>query len=231
MSIWRGTGDGNLMPPSAIHLGNATTSGLAAGDFDGDGIVDLVTTESASDSVVVLLGQPGGTFVSEGTYSCGKGPQFVAAADLDWDGKLDLVTANQTGNTVSVLINQKPTPWSKVGAPLLGSAGYPSLIGAGPLTPGSSGALTLSAALPTSPAVLLLALTSTPAPFKGGTLVPVPVLSALPFATPTTGTIPFAWSSWPAGLSGLSFYFQYAIEDAGAVHGVSLSNAVKALVP
>ncbi len=194
-------------------------------------MLDLVSMQSATASVVVLLGHRDGSFVPAGIYGTGTGPAALAAGDLDRDGRPDLVIVDKVANSLSILLNQKPTPWSKLGAPLLGSAGYPSLIGAGPLTPGSSGALTLSAALPTSPAVLLLALASTPAPFKGGTLVPVPVLSALPFATPATGTIPFAWSSWPAGLSGLSLFFQYAIQDAGAVHGVSLSNAVKALVP
>ena len=68
-------------------------------------------------------------------------------------------------------------------------------------------------------------------PFKGGTLVPVPVSLMLPLATSPSGDAPLPWTAWPAGLSGLDLYFQYAIQDAGAVHGVALSNAVKADVP
>ena len=45
------------------------------------------------------------------------------------------------------------------------------------------------------------------------------------------GSLPLAWPTWPGGLSGLSLYFQYAIQDAGAVCGVALSNALRADVP
>ncbi len=165
--------------------------------------------------MLVLLGAGDGTFTSAGNYEAGNRPVFIAAGDLDRDGKLDAVVADDFGNAVSVLLNNTHSPWSKLGSALLGSDGFPSLIGAGTLAPESPGTLTLSAAVPSSPAVLLLALASTPVPFKGGTLVPAPVLSAIPMTTSTTGTIPLAWSTWPAGLSGLAIFFQYAIQDGG----------------
>jgi hypothetical protein len=79
--------------------------------------------------------------------------------------------------------------------------------------------------------VLFTSTTSTPAPFKGGTLVPVPVGIALPLLTSGTGGVSLAWPSWPAGLSGLDLFFQAAIADGGAPNGVALSNALRADVP
>ncbi len=125
------------------------------------------------------------------------------------------------------------SPWTNLGFALPGVNGNPSLVGTGPLTTGSAGTLTLSnAAGPGATAILFVSLSSTPAPFKGGTLVPVPILLQLTlFTAGNPGSIPLGWASWPSGLSGQSLYFQYAIADAGAVNGVALSNALRANVP
>ena len=69
------------------------------------------------------------------------------------------------------------------------------------------------------------------APFKCGTLVPVSVTFEFPLFTNGSGAIPLGWANWTGGLSGLSLYFQYAIQDSFAVCGVSLSNAMRADVP
>jgi hypothetical protein len=45
------------------------------------------------------------------------------------------------------------------------------------------------------------------------------------------GDILLPWTAWPSGLSGVSLYFQYAIQDVAAVKGVALSNALGADVP
>ncbi|MGQ0551685.1 MAG: TolB family protein [Planctomycetota bacterium] len=122
-------------------------------------------------------------------------------------------------------------PFTDLGQALPGLNGVPSLAGMGDLTEGSVGALALIGAAPAALSSLSIALTSTPTPFKCGTLVPVPIAASLFLFTDASGAILLGWSSWPAGLSGLSLYFQYAIQDAAAVCGVSLSNALRADVP
>jgi hypothetical protein len=114
---------------------------------------------------------------------------------------------------------------------LAGINGEPELEGDGPLTPGSAGTLVLSSAAPSKLAVLFLSFTSTPTPFKCGTLVPWPLPSQFSVFTNGAGSITIPWASWPGSLSGLSIYFQYAIKDAAAVCGVALSNALRADVP
>src|SRR5690348_1882874 len=87
----------------AASLPGVASVAVAAGDFNGDGKVDLVTANPTTDNVSVLLGQGAGAFQAPTTFATGSGPRAVAVADFNGDGKLDLVTANSTGDTVSVL--------------------------------------------------------------------------------------------------------------------------------
>lgn len=65
--------------------------GLAAGDFDGDGRVDLAAT-TLGNQVHVLLGNGDGTFQAPQPYDAGgSGIQdAVTAVDVNGDGRLDL---------------------------------------------------------------------------------------------------------------------------------------------
>jgi Tol biopolymer transport system component len=122
-------------------------------------------------------------------------------------------------------------PWTNEGAALAGITGLPGLAGTGSLEAGSSGNLVLTDAAPTAPALLFVSLGSTPAPFKGGTLKALPALLVLPLGTDAAGelALPFVW---PAGIPpATQIWFQYAIQDAAAVSGVSLSNAVSGVTP
>ena len=65
----------------------------------------------------------------------------------------------------------------------------------------------------------------------GDTLCASPEVATLALVTGGTGALALPWSSWDAGLSGLSLFFQYAIDDGAAIHGVALSNCEKADTP
>jgi hypothetical protein len=80
--------------------------GVAAGDFNGDGSLDLVTDSWADDRVVVLFGDGKGRFTTPGTYvSVGKHPyQRVRVADLNGDGRADIVSPNLEGDNVTILL-------------------------------------------------------------------------------------------------------------------------------
>lgn len=85
------------------------TFGIDAGDFNGDGKLDLVVgyQDPSSNSVSVLLGNGDGTFRPPVDYGTGNEPGAVAVADLNHYGKLDIVAANFgvfAGTTVSVLL-------------------------------------------------------------------------------------------------------------------------------
>jgi hypothetical protein len=93
VSILLGNGDGSFQP----HIDYATgknPSALAAGDFNGDGKLDLAIVNTQDGSVSVLLGQGEGTFQSQVVYQV-PGAQLpgLVIGDFNNDHKLDLVVS------------------------------------------------------------------------------------------------------------------------------------------
>jgi FG-GAP-like repeat len=85
------------------------THGIAAGDFDGDGNLDLATDSWGVDSVILVFGDGKGNFGPGKFYKVGKRPyQRLRAADLNKDSKPDIVTTNLEGGNVTVLLNSGP---------------------------------------------------------------------------------------------------------------------------
>lgn len=80
--------------------------GVAVGDFNGDGMLDFVSTNDApASSVSIRLGDGNGGFVSPAVpeVSVGAAPHPIAVGDFNGDGFLDFATANQgTANNVSI---------------------------------------------------------------------------------------------------------------------------------
>ncbi|HVT98635.1 MAG TPA: Ig-like domain repeat protein [Acidobacteriaceae bacterium] len=99
-------GGGGSFQASAL-LAAPVPDGIAsitAGDFDGDGKLDLAAVSAFARTVTVFHGRGDGNFDAvPASPSIGAGPQWIAAGDVNGDGKVDLVSANLDG-TVSVLL-------------------------------------------------------------------------------------------------------------------------------
>ncbi len=87
------------------YAANHFPIGIAIGDLDGDGHVDIATGSASDQNVVVLRGYGDGTFGGVEVRSIGEAPTDLAIADLNGDGKLDLATANYFTGSMSVLLN------------------------------------------------------------------------------------------------------------------------------
>jgi len=132
-------------------------------------------------------------------------------------------------------INVLPTidfdPWEDLGNGKAGIAGVPVLTGSGPLLGNTTYGFDLADARALSFAFQVFGVAAIDAPFKGGTLVPTPSFVTGPLPVFLDGTISYT-ATWPDGLpSGLETYWQWWIQDAGAVFGWSASNAVKGTLP
>ena len=213
-----------------------------AGDFDGDGCLDQVLSVPGDDgagfnaaAARVVSGWDGSVLVDLQGVSQGLRFDVVhdGGVDLDGDGRPEVVTgfpyddvAGVDTGRVRAWSGALPT-WSAVGAGLAGTGGVPDLRGKGLLAPGTPGRLELVGAASGAPALVLGSIGSLALPFKGGTLYAVPPLLELLLATDGSGALLLPWSRWPAGFPDLTqLVFQVALADAGAFHGVALSNAL-----
>src|SRR5260370_42672145 len=71
---------------------------VAVGDFNGDGVQDLVIANFGSNNVSVLLGNGDGTFQGARNFAAGASPNSVAVGDFNGDGVQDLAVVNDFGS-------------------------------------------------------------------------------------------------------------------------------------
>ena len=100
--IFLGKGDGTFTAGTVIST-VATPVAMHAGDFNGDGKIDLAVADVTDDVVAVLLGNGDGTFQPPTKLSVSASPHSVIVDDFNQDGKLDIATSNYLGG-VSVLL-------------------------------------------------------------------------------------------------------------------------------
>ena len=110
IALLRGTGGGRFArmagsPVRAIDGVAPHNHGLAASDFDGNGALDLATSNNNGNSVSVLLGDGRGGFrpAAGSPFRVGRAPYPLAVGDLDGDGDSDVATPDVNGHTISVL--------------------------------------------------------------------------------------------------------------------------------
>jgi hypothetical protein len=107
LSVLPGNGDGTFQPQATYPVGNqGNTAGqaLLATDINGDGKLDLVVANPASNSVGVLLGNGNGTFQTQQTYAAGNGPSRFVVGDFNADGAADIAVVNSGDSTVGIML-------------------------------------------------------------------------------------------------------------------------------
>ncbi|NML65656.1 hypothetical protein HHL22_10610 [Hymenobacter sp. RP-2-7] len=115
-----GTNTGVFGNGTTIMAGYSPAS-IALGDIDGDGDLDMLTSNQSSNTVSVRLnggdatGSTSGVFVAPASVNIpevavGSRPSYLVLADVDGDGDLDVLTANYYSNSVSVRLNQAALP-------------------------------------------------------------------------------------------------------------------------
>jgi hypothetical protein len=93
----------DLFPARAYPTSGAPLA-VRLGDTDGDGDLDAVVADSATNSVGIMRNRGDGTFLGVQKLPTGTTPVSVALGDLDNDGDLDIVSANSGANTITVIL-------------------------------------------------------------------------------------------------------------------------------
>jgi len=107
VGVLLGNGNGTFQPMVAYSAGaNNSIRKVAVADVNADGKPDVLTANSFTNTVGVLLGNGNGTFRPVVTYSSGGfgDPFDLVAADVNGDGKLDVLTANYNTSSAGVLL-------------------------------------------------------------------------------------------------------------------------------
>jgi hypothetical protein len=106
VSVFLGDGRGEFSTgPGSPWAAGATTFAAAAGDFNGDGRLDVAVDGYDTGTVIVLLGDGAGKFrgAPGGPIFVGTTPTGVAVADFDGDGNQDIVAAVNGGGSLAIL--------------------------------------------------------------------------------------------------------------------------------
>ena len=213
------------------HVG-ANVSGL--GDLDQDGYPDLLVGSTDGNPfwgppVQVFSGHDGSVLYTckASTFQAPFGAALAGVGDVNADGFLDWAVGTPWVATIKLF---SPVGiWNDLGHGLAGTAGVPSLSGAGLLLGGEATSIALAGALTSHPVVLVIGLTRIDQAFKGGVMVPHPDLLHLSVTDASGGR---AWSTtWPQPASTQSFYFQAWLKDPQGVEGWAASNGLRAQSP
>ncbi|HZL98989.1 MAG TPA: right-handed parallel beta-helix repeat-containing protein [Planctomycetota bacterium] len=189
-------------------------------------------TGTADDDLALLSGSP--------ARDAGRNDFVPAGLLADAAGATrfhDDPAAPDAGNGTPPLVDMgaleggAPVVWTALGGGTPNGQGRSVLRGAGPLLAGTSGSLKLTHYMPGAAAPLFLSLGAGAAPFKGGTLVAFPPILVVWFWIDVEYEFTLAWPAWPAGASGLTLVFQFALGEPSGLFDTSLSNGLTASVP
>ncbi len=96
---------GGIFAPKVDYTTGTDVRGVAIGDLNGDGKMDIATANATSANVSVFLNTGTGSLATKVDYSTANNPRYVEIGDMNGDGKPDLVVSGLNGG-VAVLLNR-----------------------------------------------------------------------------------------------------------------------------
>ena len=110
IAVLLGNGDGTFQPgivsagPSNTNIYPALDASMGIADFDGDGAVDIVISDTQNNMYILLAGDNQGHFTLKDTWFDGNSTGDIHVADLNGDGHMDFVVHGGLSASVSVYL-------------------------------------------------------------------------------------------------------------------------------
>ncbi|RMD99286.1 MAG: VCBS repeat-containing protein [Deltaproteobacteria bacterium] len=104
VSVVYGKGNGEYENQLRFSVGSHPQS-VAAADFNGDGLLDVVAGHTEEDAIalLILLANDNATFKRPIRFAVGRQPRAGVIEDLDGDGRLDIAVTNKIEDSISFL--------------------------------------------------------------------------------------------------------------------------------
>ncbi|MBI4641852.1 MAG: VCBS repeat-containing protein [Candidatus Tectomicrobia bacterium] len=103
--IFKNDGKGEFQLQTSCEVGMEPRTIIGV-DINGDGAIDLITTNKGGGTASILFNDGKGNFPNVTSFEAGDSPNGLWAGDLDGDGDIDLAVTNISSNTITILKNQ-----------------------------------------------------------------------------------------------------------------------------
>jgi hypothetical protein len=107
VGVFLGFGNGTFVTMITFSTGTGSQPvSIAAGDFNGDSVPDIIVANSGTNEAVILLGNRTGMFNKYTSFAMGYNarPASVVVGDFNNDGSFDIAVANSGTNTIELLM-------------------------------------------------------------------------------------------------------------------------------
>jgi sugar lactone lactonase YvrE len=104
--IFLGKGDGTFAASVESPATDPSPAGIAVGDFNGDGILDLAIANyggNSNNAVTILVGNGDGTFKPAALYGSGINNRSVVLGDFNGDGVVDVAIGTFWSDSIAIL--------------------------------------------------------------------------------------------------------------------------------
>jgi len=106
ISVNRNDGNGGFTTYNTYNLDtDSWPTGIIAVDVNGDGDIDLVTSNLFDHSITVFHNNGFGGFTYHTSYAAGNTCSGLAAADFDADGDMDIVVNDRDQDKIAIMLN------------------------------------------------------------------------------------------------------------------------------
>ena len=230
-----GSGSFASGPQSSI-LPDKTAPVSELRDLDGDGVLDLLMLPATAE-LWMLRGAGDGSFSSSAHVDLSDSVALssVELGDLDADGRPDIVVQMGTETLQPFHLASFNRTYAAGGPALdlghqLEGKSWPIQVATGSFAAGSPFSFSLAGAVPNGGAFHVVGISQLDAPFKGGTMVPAPLLINGPFPVNAQGELLLA-GTWAGAPTGVNIVLQFWLADAQGPKGFAASSGVQLTMP